>query len=128
AGSPRLGHIGAEILDREGRLVPLGAGIELRELVEEEVAPRLADRASDPCRLHAEAVPLEAQGNHGIVMPPYGPGLIVVRVECGMLAGESANAPWGPHVGRHQTLDDLARALGRNDAGPQAMAWVGGNS
>src|SRR5262245_26475027 len=33
-GSPGLGHVGAEILHRELRLVALGAGVELRELIE----------------------------------------------------------------------------------------------
>ena len=56
ARRPGLRHVGAEILHRESRAVARHAGIQLRQLVQQEVAGRPADVARDPRRLGGEAI------------------------------------------------------------------------
>ena len=92
------------------------------------MACRHAHVMGDARRLRSKAVQLEPHRNDGVVVRPDGAGLIVVRIECAVVGGQGANAPSGPHVRRHQALDHPLCALGRHDAGPQAMTGVGCNA
>src|SRR5262249_52014412 len=78
---PGLRYVGPKILDREICFIALGRRIELRQLVEHEVACCAADITGDPCRLSPKAIALEPQCNGRIVVRPDRSGLVVVRIE-----------------------------------------------
>ena len=69
-GSPTLWHVGAKILDRKVRIVPLGAGIEFRHLIHGEIVRRPRDRFCDAARLIVETVAFHALRDESIVVRP----------------------------------------------------------
>ena len=65
-----MGHVCSDVLHGKIGLVALERRIQLRELVEGEVASRDADVMRDARRLVAETIVLETKADNGVVVRP----------------------------------------------------------
>ena len=70
AGGPGLRHVCADVLHRKGRLVAFERGVQLRQLVEQEVTCCSADVVRDTRRFRTEAVKFEAERDDRVVVRP----------------------------------------------------------
>jgi hypothetical protein len=98
AGRPGLRNVGADVLHREVGLVARERRVQLRQLVESEMASGNADVVCDPRRLRGKAVVFEAQRDDGVVVRPHRTCLITVGIERRIAGGQRVNAPSAPHV------------------------------
>ena len=71
-------HVRTDVLHREIRLVALGCGVKLWQLIKEEVARRYANVVRDPRRLRMKAIAFEAYRDDRVVVRPDRAGLIVM--------------------------------------------------
>src|SRR5262245_13953055 len=122
--SPSLRHICAQILNGKVSGIALDAGVELRHLMQREIARRSTDVAGDTRCFFGEAISAEAHRNDRVVVWPYRAVLIRIRVVSRMVGGQSTNPPATPHVRLHQSLHDTAGAIGRDNARPETMAGI----
>ena len=80
-GGPGLRHVGAKILDRKVAHIPLDPGVQLGQLVGQEVACRVVDVVRDRGRFGVEPVAFETDRDDAVVVRPDGAGLIIVGIE-----------------------------------------------
>jgi hypothetical protein len=76
-----LGHVGADVLNREVAVVALECRVQLRQLVKPEMARCDANVMRDARRLRAKTIEFETKCNYGVVVrPDLNAGLLAERV------------------------------------------------
>lgn len=106
-------------------LLPGVAGDHFRQPV--AVAGRgLDERGGHGCGFGVQAVPRQAEGDHGVVVRPDAAAVVGQRVVRGLARGERTDAPAGEEVGLQQPSADGLCVDVVEDAGPQQMAGVRG--
>ena len=124
ARCPGLRHVGAQILDREGRVVARQARIQLRQLAHREEPGRAMNIGRDGRRLRPIAVAGKAHRDQAVIVRPNAAVLVAERVVRRITLRQRAYAPPAPQIRLHQSRHHPARTLRRHDAAPQQVTGI----